>query len=1022
MYAAAGGASLASRQARKKQAQQNTKNKATNQLILREKLAAKAASTPTKSKAFHQLPASYLRAPHQHHRKLSAGYTSIPGSDQQHPHHKFAFGPEQPCTSGTAHGPHGPPHPAIGHAHHHHHHHHHHHPQAGGAAAVGSPHASGICHVHGAGAHGPAGLPTASGASFPPMPRATGFREYDRLARRQQLTKSATATLPLVSQAQSDLTPPDTPTLGFPGADHHHHHHGQQQQYPQQQHHHPHELTQQQQQLLQQQQQHQHQQHPNHHFYHYSQQPLMPGTKRGSVPVAPSAAKEPDDALTQPLMLQIPNDPIIITPATPQATPPGRLALKPLALTDDEEAVPLTGSPTPGALERKCSVYRGRKLDPYEEQFYTTTTGISGTAQHQYQADDVFFPPTGGGGGGGGVPNGGGGHSTTTTTPGHQQAKWDADYYCCECDHRQYGVCTCDQFECAQGRAAWLERGRRCSVQETPASCHRRWVKRNRIQDSSLGGSSDDEDLLGVLRGPSSFANAFLYVGLGTIAIGLVIAFVGTGEKGFKTVELRLIGPSLIGLGLFCCILRILFCICPSHCISSSRRAREKKNAKIDADHRTSLLRGDSKRVSIARGPHIPTKQPQIYPKSIVKAKTYEGVEALRQIATTSLFLQNEQKVSSNRIVPIIKEPEKLEEPPLELKRIDPTNRPDNASIVSISDGEDDSHRRPHPTVQHRNDTQVIDLTGEDNEDDAQDQDEQSHSPNSSSGGTINHQRKDSKLRRQRTSVNQQQKPGTARELQSSAYGGGAATGHDTTSGSLLMETSLMIIGPTPISSPTKSIPVPQQQQQQQQQQQSHPPFTVVSTQSAVPSSSLTIPALPANGSAAVPLGSTTKQGGAKPGMAHPVSSSPSTLGGNLLSLPSTSQGTSLGAAGFGSTPLPGQLSPLPSTSYLSSAMTGGYRTAASSSTSPLPGFIASPHFHHHHNTSSSTNSSSNNSSTSNYIFSPPPFATQHEPITRGTNTITTASPLLHPAPTTVTVNTTKTEPELVLSPAKLGQ
>lgn len=67
------------------------------------------------------------------------------------------------------------------------------------------------------------------------------------------------------------------------------------------------------------------------------------------------------------------------------------------------------------------------------------------------------------------------------------------------------------------------------------------------IHDSSLGGSSDDDDFLGVIRGPSSFANAFLYVGLGTVAIGLVIAFVGTGEKGFKTTELRLIGPSLIG-------------------------------------------------------------------------------------------------------------------------------------------------------------------------------------------------------------------------------------------------------------------------------------------------------------------------------------------------------------------------------------------------------------------------------------------------------------------------------------------
>ncbi|XP_052870400.1 bromodomain-containing protein 4B-like, partial [Anopheles cruzii] len=391
MYAAAGGASLASRQARKKQAQQNTKNKATNQLILREKLAAKAATTPTKSKPFHQLPASYLRAPHQHHRKLSAGYTSIPGSDQ-------------PCTSGGVAGPH------LGHHGHHQHHHHHQQQQQ-------QQHP---CHVHGP-AHG--GLATASGASFPPMPKPTGFREYDKLVRRQQLTKSATATLPLVSQAASDLTPPDTPTLGFGHHAHHHHLHAA--------------VT-----VLDPtpEQQHQHQQHPNHHFYHYAQQQQLVGvTKRGSVPVAHSGiCREVEDALTHPLTLQIPNpDPIVITPATPQATPPGRPTLKPLALTDDEEAHPLT-SPEPGALERKCSVYRGRKLDPYEEQFYNTTT-ISG-AGHQYHPDDVFFSPVGGGGT---VPNGGGGHSTTTTTPGHQQA----EYYCCECDHRQYGVCTCDQFE-----------------------------------------------------------------------------------------------------------------------------------------------------------------------------------------------------------------------------------------------------------------------------------------------------------------------------------------------------------------------------------------------------------------------------------------------------------------------------------------------------------------------------------------------------------------------------------------------
>uniref|UniRef100_A0A182MZ62 Uncharacterized protein n=1 Tax=Anopheles dirus TaxID=7168 RepID=A0A182MZ62_9DIPT len=532
--------------------------------------------------------------------------------------------------------------------------------------------------------------------------------------------------------------------------------------------------------------------------------------------------------------------------------------------------------------------------------------------------------------------------------------------------------------QCAQGRAAWLERGRRCSVQETPASCHRRWVKRNRIQDSSLGGSSDDEDLLGVLRGPSSFANAFLYVGLGTIAIGLVIAFVGTGEKGFKTVELRLIGPSLIGLGLFCCILRILFCICPSHCISSSRRARDKKNAKIDADHRTSLLRGDSKRVSIARGPHIPTKQPQIYPKSIVKTKTYEGVEALRQIATTSLFLQNEQKVSSNRIVPIIKEPEKLEEPPLELKKIDGARR-DEAAIVSISDGEDaDSHRRQAGALP-ASDTQVIDLTGEDVDD------EQSHSPSS---GTTSHQRKDSKLRRQRTSVHQQKPAG--RELQTSAYGTSTsssnATAAPTEPSNLLMETSLMIIGPTPLSSPTKS-------------------GAATATVPGATSTTLTVP-MTGNGSVTVQHGPGGKAG-------------TSSSAGNLLTLPPA--GTSGPTVSFaGSTPLPGQLSPLPSTSYLASSAAvaaGGYRSSGTSS-SPLPGFLpgsVSPHYH-----------SNSSSSSSNYIFSPPPFTQQqqqqHDPITLGTNTITTAASALLHTPAVNAASAAKTEPELVLSPAKLGQ
>ncbi|KAI8042612.1 hypothetical protein M5D96_003925 [Drosophila gunungcola] len=46
-----------------------------------------------------------------------------------------------------------------------------------------------------------------------------------------------------------------------------------------------------------------------------------------------------------------------------------------------------------------------------------------------------------------------------------------------------------------------------------------------------------------------------------------------------------------------------------------------------------------------------------------------EGMEALRQIATTSLFMQNEQKTAINRVVPIINEPDSGDAP-LEMKKL----------------------------------------------------------------------------------------------------------------------------------------------------------------------------------------------------------------------------------------------------------------------------------------------------------------------------------------------------------------
>ena len=54
------------------------------------------------------------------------------------------------------------------------------------------------------------------------------------------------------------------------------------------------------------------------------------------------------------------------------------------------------------------------------------------------------------------------------------------------------------------------------------------------------------------------------------VAVGLVITFVGLGEKGFRTLELKLMGPSLVGGGVVVTLLSILFCTlapsCARHC------------------------------------------------------------------------------------------------------------------------------------------------------------------------------------------------------------------------------------------------------------------------------------------------------------------------------------------------------------------------------------------------------------------------------------------------------------------------
>lgn len=138
------------------------------------------------------------------------------------------------------------------------------------------------------------------------------------------------------------------------------------------------------------------------------------------------------------------------------------------------------------------------------------------------------------------------------------------------------------------GKAAWQGCSRPSPLPLSPTSpacrgegyrtkqceAHRRWMKRNRIRDASYcygsSGEDDEEDDSSNAirqRGEVSAAvNTVLYVGLGTTALGLVISFVGTGEKGFLSPQLRLVGPSLLCAGLLCCLFRVLLCLCLCRC------------------------------------------------------------------------------------------------------------------------------------------------------------------------------------------------------------------------------------------------------------------------------------------------------------------------------------------------------------------------------------------------------------------------------------------------------------------------
>lgn len=110
--------------------------------------------------------------------------------------------------------------------------------------------------------------------------------------------------------------------------------------------------------------------------------------------------------------------------------------------------------------------------------------------------------------------------------------------------------------------------------QSRQLSAYRRWLNRNKIGQKRGGGLEDDaSSKVPLFHSRSTVkyretlgASVILYLGLGMIAVGLVITLVGLGDANFHTLGLKLIGPVLAVLGVLLCGIRILVCACASKC------------------------------------------------------------------------------------------------------------------------------------------------------------------------------------------------------------------------------------------------------------------------------------------------------------------------------------------------------------------------------------------------------------------------------------------------------------------------
>ena len=75
-----------------------------------------------------------------------------------------------------------------------------------------------------------------------------------------------------------------------------------------------------------------------------------------------------------------------------------------------------------------------------------------------------------------------------------------------------------------------------------------------------------------------SQGNTVLYCGILLASVGLIITFVGLGERGFRTLELKLIGPSMVGCGVVLALSRIIylaFIIAPENTVDKEEKLFE---------------------------------------------------------------------------------------------------------------------------------------------------------------------------------------------------------------------------------------------------------------------------------------------------------------------------------------------------------------------------------------------------------------------------------------------------------------